>query len=137
MTFYCDTIKGIMKKRVFFLGAGFSKLAGFPLMSNFYNVVKDFERSENSKGSLYGNFNKEGFSQCYAKLKALGLHEAPFSDGFSVLHTLARRGNTQFHQALQVCPVCLGMPDVLRNTGDQLQFHQALNYMVQLFIAKQ
>ena len=92
-----------MKRRVFFLGAGFSKLAGFPLMSDFYNFVEQYAGKINN--SLKTRFEKVGFEKCKERLENLGLHNASFSDGFSVLHTLARYDNDiktslYFHQSL-------------------------------------
>lgn len=103
-----------MQKRVFFLGAGFSKLAGFPLMSDFYNFIE--QQTNKIKGSLTTEFDKIGFEKCKNILKDLGLNNASFSDGFSVLHTLAR----------------------YNYTGDHLlPFYQSLRLATKAFIVKQ
>jgi len=77
-----------MSKKFFFLGAGFSRLAGFPLMSDFYEFIE--QNAKKIKNSLTTEFDKIGFEECKQKLINLRLQHAPFSDGFSVLHTLAR-----------------------------------------------
>lgn len=114
-----------MKRRVFFLGAGFSKLAGFPLMSDFYNFID--EHSNNTNGGLKATFDSIGFKECKKILDDLGLNSAPFSDGFSVIHTIARNCNST--EESDQCK--------RQKARIPLYFYQSLDIVVKAFISKQ
>jgi hypothetical protein len=106
-----------MNKRVFFLGSGFSKLAGFPLMPDFYEFL---ETHVNKMNGLKSEFDKIGFSICKEKLEKLGLGNTSFSNGFSFLRSL-----TQFNDNSEL------------NTLDRLNLHQAMMVVAKAFILKQ
>ncbi|MGA2070404.1 MAG: hypothetical protein ABSG97_03570 [Sedimentisphaerales bacterium] len=59
-----------MKKPVFFLGTGFSKIAEFSLMSELYNFLEKHKGKLNGLSSVC---DKGGFDRCVDKLKEIGL----------------------------------------------------------------